>query len=162
MKSNNVTRLLDYRKIPYQVFDLPAEKLGALETAHLLQVPLNQVFKTIVLTRARGKPILAVIPGNREVDLKSTAIAAEEKKVYIPTQREAEILTGLKAGGISPLALISKGYQVLIDESAMQFTKIHISGGQLGLNLCLPVSALIELTHARLANISKATASAQE
>jgi Cys-tRNA(Pro)/Cys-tRNA(Cys) deacylase len=45
MTANNVTRLLDSRKIKYQAFELPAEKLGALETARLLNVPPEVVLK---------------------------------------------------------------------------------------------------------------------
>ena len=153
---NNVTRLLDKRKIPYTAFELPAEKLGAQETARLLGVPAEIVFKTIVVTRqGRGKPILAVVPGNREVNLKAVAKAVGEKKVHLPTQKEAEELTGLLAGGISPLALLHRGFQVLVDESAAQHPEIHISGGQRGLNIRLPVTALLKLTGARLAAISR-------
>ncbi|NPV78198.1 MAG: Cys-tRNA(Pro) deacylase [Anaerolineae bacterium] len=156
MTTNNATRLLNSRKIPYQAFDLPVEKIGALETAQILKVPVGQVFKTIVIIREKSnKPLLAVIPGDREVDLKSLANKLGEKKVHLPTQREAEKITGLKAGGISPLVLIHKGFQVILDEAAMQYSEIHISGGQLGLNIRLPVSALIELTHAQLGSISK-------
>ncbi|MBI3738821.1 MAG: hypothetical protein HY258_07225 [Chloroflexi bacterium] len=62
---NNVTRLLDARKIKYAVYELPAEKLGALETARLLDVEAATVFKTIVVTRDRPKkPLLVVVPGN--------------------------------------------------------------------------------------------------
>lgn len=158
MTTNNVTRLLDAMKVPYQAFDLPVEKIGALETAQMLQVPAGQVFKTIVISREKsGKQLLAVIPGDHEVDLKFLANKIGEKKVHLPTQREAEKITGLKAGGISPLALIHKGFQVILDEAAIQYPEIHISGGQLGLNIRLPVSALIELTHAQLAVISKAS-----
>lgn len=163
MTANNVTRLLDSKKIPYQAFDLPIEKIGALETAKMLQVPAGQVFKTIVVVREKsGKPLLAVIPGDHEVDLKSLANKLGEKKVHLPTQREAEKMTGLKAGGISPLALIHKGFQVILDKVAMQYPEIHISGGQLGLNIRLPVSALIELTHAQLGTISKAPSGQNE
>jgi len=49
--TNNVTRLLDARKIPYTAYDLPAEKLGATETARLLDVEPASVFKSIVVTR---------------------------------------------------------------------------------------------------------------
>ncbi|MBL7164388.1 MAG: Cys-tRNA(Pro) deacylase, partial [Anaerolineales bacterium] len=81
MAKNNVTRLLDQRKIPYEVFELPEEKLGAKKTAQLLNVPLEIVFKTIVVTRLeRVKPILAVVPGNADVDLKALAKALGEKK----------------------------------------------------------------------------------
>lgn len=151
MPANNITRLLDAKKISYTAFELPAEKLGALETARLLNVPLEQVFKTIVVKReGKGKPILAVVPGSAEVDLKLLARALGEKKLHLPTEREAEQLTGLQAGGISPLALINKGFQVVLDASAQDYQEIHISGGQKGLNVRLPVAALIKLTHARV------------
>ncbi len=155
MPVNNVTRMLDAKKIPYQAFELPAEKLGALETARLLGVDPAQVFKTIVILREKaGKPILAVIPGTGEANLKTIAAAAGEKKVRLPTQREAETVTGLQAGGISPLALLQKGFQVILDESATQFDEIHISGGQRGLNIRLSVNALVDLTRAKKAAIT--------
>ena len=154
--ATNVTRLLDARKIPYTIFETPAEKLGALETARFLDVSPDSVFKTIVLTRERPrKPLLVVVPGPREVDLKLLAAALGEKKVTLPSEREAESLTGLQAGGISPLALINKGFQVVIDSSAQALGEIHISGGQRGLNIKLPVEALAKLTNARFAEVSR-------
>jgi Cys-tRNA(Pro)/Cys-tRNA(Cys) deacylase len=151
---NNVTRFLDSRKVAYQVYETPAEKLGALETANFLNVEPEQVFKTIVVTREKPKkPLLAVVPGPANVDMKLLAAAVGEKKVHLPTEREAEQLTGLQAGGISPLALISKGFQVVLDLSARNYTDIHISGGQRGLNIKLPVADLIRLTNAHVASI---------
>lgn len=151
---NNVTRMLDSRKIPYKAFELPAEKLGADETARLLGVDPELVYKTIVVTRLKGKPILAVIPGPHRVDLKLLAATLGEKKVELPTEREAEELTGLQAGGISPLALFNKGFQVMIAADAQNRQEIHVSGGQRGLNVLLPVESLAEITHARFAAIS--------
>ena len=153
---NNVTRLLESHKIKHTAYELPAEKLGALETARLLNVDPALVFKTIVVTREKPKkPLLAVVPGNSTVDLKLLAAALDEKKVHLPTEREAEELTGLQAGGISPLALINKGFQVVIDSSAHNFNEIHVSGGQRGLNIKLAVADLVRLTNARFANVSR-------
>lgn len=155
MKPNNVTRILDARKIPYTAFELPNEKIGALEAAQYLGISPDLVYKTIVISReGKGKPILAVIPGPNEVDLKALAKALGEKRVALPTEREAERLTGLQAGGISPLALLPRGFQVVLDENARQHAEIYISGGQRGLNIRLPVEALVLLTNARFALIS--------
>ena len=149
MIRNNVTRLLDAKNIPYETFELPAEKLGALEAARQMSVPPDQVFKTIVVLReGRGKPILALTPGPYEVDLKALAKALGEKKLLLPTEKEAERITGLQAGGISPLALLNKGFQVVIDETAILYEEIYISGGQRGLDIRLSVEALVELTGA--------------
>jgi Cys-tRNA(Pro)/Cys-tRNA(Cys) deacylase len=51
-------------------------------------------------------------------------------------------------GGISPLALLAKGFQVVMDESAMVFESIYISGGQRGLNISLAPGDLQSLTRA--------------
>ena len=156
MVKNNITRLLDSRKISYTAFELPAEKLGALETARHLGVPPEQVFKTIVVAReGKGKPILTIVPGSGEVDLKALARAVGEKKLHLPTEGEAEKLTGMQAGGISPLALLNRGFQMVLDSSAELYESIHISGGQRGLNIRLPVSALVEMIHPIIAEVSQ-------
>lgn len=153
---NNVTRLLDQRHIQYQAFEVPAEKLGARETASLLGIDPALVYKTIVVTRDKPKkPLLVVVPGDSVVDLKLVAAAVGEKKVYLPTEREAEAMTGLQAGGISPLALLNKGFRVLIDDSARQHGSIHVSGGQRGLNIKLSVADLEKLTSAQIAGVSR-------
>ena len=157
---NNVTRFLDSRKVSYEIFEFPAEKLSALDVAHLLDVEPDSVFKTIVVTRSKPplaskgkKTLLAVVPGPATVDLKLLASAIGEKKVYLPTEREAEQLTALQAGGISPLALINKGFSVIIDSSAKNFSEIYISGGQRGLNIKLSVDDLAQLTNAQFASV---------
>lgn len=153
---NNVTRFLNSQKVSFEVFETPAEKMGARETAEYLSVPPEQVFKTIVIIREKPKkPILVVIPGVNVVDLKALAAFLGEKKVHLPTEREAEQLTGLQAGGISPLALINRGFQVVIDSAAQAHSGIHVSGGQRGINIRLPAADLIRITNARLAPVSK-------
>ena len=88
--TTNVTRLLDSKKIPYTAYETSAEKLGALETARFLNVETASIFKTIVVTREKKKPLLVVVPGDSEVDLKLLASSLGEKKVHLPSEREAE------------------------------------------------------------------------
>jgi Cys-tRNA(Pro)/Cys-tRNA(Cys) deacylase len=150
MKVNNVTRMLDAKHVTYTAFELSAEKHSAVDTATILGVDPETVFKTIVVLREKpGKPILAVIPAPYVVDLKALACLAGEKKLHLPTQQEAERLTGLQAGGISALALINKGFQVFLDSHAENLEKMHVSGGERGLNIRLPVQDFLSLTHAR-------------
>lgn len=153
--TNNVTRFLDARKVKYVAHELPPEKLGAVEAAEFMGVPSGQVFKTIVTKREKGKPVLAVIPGPHVVDLKALAAFLGEKKMHLPTEREAEQLTGLQAGGISPLALINKGFQVVLDSAAESFDEIYISGGQRGLDIQIGVGDLVKLVNARLGSVSR-------
>jgi Cys-tRNA(Pro)/Cys-tRNA(Cys) deacylase len=155
MIANNLTRFLDAKKVAYVAFEIPAEKLSALEVAEILNVPPETVFKTIVTKREKpGKPILAIVPGSLEVDLKKLAAAVNEKKVFIPSMREAEEMTGLQAGGISALALINKGFQVVIDASAQTLDAVMVSAGQRGLQVRLAPSDLAKLVNGRFADIA--------
>lgn len=156
MIQNNITRMLESKKIAFQVFELDAEKHSAEETAIILGVPVSKVFKTIVTRREHpGKYVLAVVPGNLDVSLKALAKFLGEKKMQVVTQAEAEKATGLLTGGISPLALINRGFQVVIDETALSNDLIHISGGQRGLNIRLSPRDLIKLTNARTGKITE-------
>lgn len=73
----------------------------------------------------------------------------------VTTQAQAEKLTSLQAGGISPLALQERRFQVVIDESAHNYERIIISGGQWGLNIEISPQDIISLTNAVTAKITK-------
>ena len=156
---NNVTRLLDQRKVWYEPVEYdPSAFHSAPEVAAMVGAPAGQVFKTIVVLREeRGKrALLVIVPGDREVDLKRLAAGLGEKKVRVAPQREAEALTRLQVGGISALALIGKGFDVVLDRHAEVYaqTGIYVSGGQRGLNVRIKPADLVALTGARLLEAS--------
>jgi len=153
---NNVTRLLEARGVGYEVFELPADKHSAEETAALLGVPQDHVYKTLVVLReAKGKkPLLVMAPAGREANLKTLAASVGEKKLKMASQREAEALTGLQVGGISALALLNRGFEICLDRGAMDLPFVHISAGQRGANLRLASADLLALTRARLVDTS--------
>lgn len=146
--------MLVAKGVPFEAHELPAEKLGGLEAAAVLGVDPAQMFKTIVAIRPDGgKPVLAVVPAAAEVDLKALGRLLGGKKLQPATQAQAEKLSGLQVGGISPLALIAKGFEVLLDESALSYEKVYISAGQRGLNISLSPQHLQELTRAKTGEI---------
>jgi Cys-tRNA(Pro)/Cys-tRNA(Cys) deacylase len=153
--ANNVTRMLDKKRIKYQAHALPEEKVGAVDAAEIIGVPPEIVYKTIVAIRPKGgKPILSLIPADKELNLKALAKALGEKKISLASHAEAEKLTGLQTGGISPLALINKGFQVMADDSFKLREQVVISGGQRGLNIQLDPADVIKLVNTRLAPIA--------
>ncbi|MEK6223097.1 MAG: aminoacyl-tRNA deacylase [Chloroflexota bacterium] len=152
---NNVTRLLDTNNISYTPHPLLGEKLSALEASEYIGVPPEQVYKTIVAVRTeRGKPILGVVSAIAQVDLKILVKIVREKKVKLSSLDQAEKLTGLQSGGISPLALIHKGFDVVLDETALIHKVIYISGGQRELNISLSPHDLVKVTLAKVGDIS--------
>ncbi len=156
--TNNVTRLLDAKKIVYTVhtYDYQPETASAVDVAAALGEPPAQVFKTLVAlsTAANEKPALVVIPGPDTLDLKKFAKAVGTKKVQMASRAEAESLTGLLAGGISPLALINRGFSVYLDQRAAAFDKIYISAGERGAQVGLNPADLVKLTRARLLDLA--------
>jgi Cys-tRNA(Pro)/Cys-tRNA(Cys) deacylase len=71
------------------------------------------------------------------------------------SHEEAEAITGLQVGGISALALLNRGFIVLMDRSAEQHEWVCVSAGRRGINLRLPVRELIAVTRARLADLTE-------
>ncbi len=148
-------RLLESRKITHAVYTYDADRfLGAVEVAAAIGLPANQVFKTLVTLPDRGKPILAVVPADSELDRKALATAAGVKKVHMAPQAEAERMTGLQKGGISALALLNKGFVVYLDRSALAHERIVMSAGERGIQVALAPGDFIRLTNARLAAIA--------
>lgn len=153
MFKNNVTRLLDSKKVAYTVhtYSYDAGVHSAVEVAEAIGLPPERVFKTLVAVPADPgqKPMLVIIPGPDTLDLKNLAKATGVKKVRMATHDQAESLTGLQTGGISPLALINRGFRVFLDRRALTYETIAVSAGERGANVELPVKALVKLTQAR-------------
>lgn len=146
----NSMRVLEAHGVAYEVFTYPPHHHSAVEVAELAGVPPAQVYKTLVVQRELGKPLLVMIAGDRALNLKRLAAAIGEKKVRMAPQREAERLTELQVGGISALALLNRGFDVFVDQAAAQQDQVYVSAGQRGVNLRLAVDDLIHVTGARL------------
>lgn len=144
-------KVLEGKKIPYNVVTFPDDMHDAEAIAALLGVPAEVVYKTLVVMppAAGRKPLLVMVPADRQLDLKALAAALGAKKIRMATHREAEELTGLQVGGISALALLNRGFDVYLDESAGDKEAVYVSAGKRGINLKVPVAHLIKLTGAR-------------
>jgi Cys-tRNA(Pro)/Cys-tRNA(Cys) deacylase len=156
---SNVTRLLDSRQIAYTTAEYDGSQFHSAETvARLIGVPVERLYKTIVVLREdrTRKPLLVMVAAEREIDLKKLAASLGEKKLRVARHDEAEALTGLQVGGISALALLSKPFEVYLDRPALEFERIHISGGQRGLDVQIGVKDLVSLTRAKVVDASNA------
>src|SRR5262245_30242209 len=108
----NSMRILDQQKVAYTVREFPETVQSADGVADHVGLPHEVVYKTLVALTANGKPMLVMIAGSQELDLKKLAKAISEKKVQMASKKEAEKLTGLQTGGISALALLHKNFAV--------------------------------------------------
>jgi Cys-tRNA(Pro)/Cys-tRNA(Cys) deacylase len=154
-KKTNAMRALDARKIAYRVFTFPPDVHSAAGVAESFGLPYDQVYKTLVVLRPQGKPMLIMIAGDRELDVKQVGREVGEKKVTMASHKEAEGLTGLQVGGISALALLNRGFDVFIDRPATQQSHVLVSAGKRGLNVRVSVADLIRTTDARVIEATK-------
>lgn len=154
-KKLNSMRLLDAHDIPYDVLEYDASIRDATQVAELLGLPEFLVYKTLITySVADETPMIAMLAANCQLDLKALASAANQKKMKMMKHADAEAKTGLQVGGISPLMLLDKHWTTFIDAPASTLQHIVISAGQRGLQLRLPVTPLLGLIKARLADIS--------
>ena len=145
-------RTLDAHKIEYSVYHFPDTIHNATEVAAQIGKPAEQVFKTLVVLRdgeERAHPLLVIVPGNQEINLRHLAHELGVKSVHMAGHDQAEKLTGLKVGGISSLALLNRPFDIYLDTSAQNFTEILMSAGERGTNLQLKVSDFLALTQAQ-------------
>jgi Cys-tRNA(Pro)/Cys-tRNA(Cys) deacylase len=164
-------RLLEGQGVSYHVLRFPETIHDAPGVAAHTGMPPGSIYKTLVVQVVEtdsgvpsrsAKPLLVLLAGDRSLDLKKTARAAGAKKVRMAPHKEAERLTGLKVGGISPLALLNRGFRVYIDEQACLLDEIVVSAGQRGINLRLNPDDLVRVTHARWADVSQAPGAVME
>jgi Cys-tRNA(Pro)/Cys-tRNA(Cys) deacylase len=156
MKKTNAARILDRLKIGYELIEYEVDEsdLSAVHLAETAGVPIEKVFKTLVLEGDKNGNFVCVIPGGEEIDLKKAAIASANKKVALIHMKDLEPLTGYIRGGCSPLGM-NKNLPVYIDDAAFNQDVIHISAGIRGLQIKLAPADLISACKATKAKITQ-------
>ncbi len=152
----NSMRILDQQKVNYTIREFPDTIHSAHGVADYLGLPHDIVYKTLLVLPPKGKAMLVMVAGSRELNLKKLAQAVGQKKVQMASKKEAEKLTGLQTGGISALALMHKNFPVYIDQPALELDQILVSAGKRGLNLELPLQDLIRITKAKAIKVTNA------
>lgn len=132
--------------------DPAASDFGA-EAVRALGVPSERVFKTLVLRLDDGL-VVAVVPVSGRLNLRALAAAGGGKRAVLAEPREAERTTGYPIGGISPIGQRHR-LPTIVDASAQTQPTVFVSGGRRGLEIELSPDALVLLTGARYAAITR-------
>lgn len=153
----NVARLLDQLGIRYELrsYEVDPNDLTAISVARKIDMPAEQVFKTLLTTTNTGDHLFAVVPGDAELDPKKLAAAAGAKRVELASLKEVEPLTGYIRGGVTVLAA-RKPFPAFADETIELFDLISVSAGQRGLQLVLSPADYLRAADATAADLTKA------
>lgn len=155
MDKTNVMRILDKAGISYRSahYEYTDSDLSGLHAAKALQMPPEQVFKTLATRGANGGIYIFCIPVCSELDLKKAARAAQVKAIdMLPLAQLLEV-TGYLRGGCSPIGM-KKLYPTWLDETAQLWDQIAISAGKRGCQVTLSPEALLRQIPASLADLT--------
>lgn len=131
-EKTNVMRILDQKKVKYNSYNyLKTGAISGMEVAKALDENPNLTFKTLVTVGKTNNHYVFLVPVNKELDLKKTAKAVNEKNIEMVKSKELLSLTGYIHGGCSPVGM-KKSFKTVIDSSAKNYDKLIFSGGKIG------------------------------
>ncbi|WP_404371233.1 Cys-tRNA(Pro) deacylase [Corallococcus coralloides] len=152
----NAARLLDSLGIAYRLrdYDVDPDDLSAETVAAKVGMPAEQVFKTLVAKGDRTGVLMAVVPGNAELDLKALARLSGDRKVDTVPLKELQPLTGYIRGGVTALGG-KKDYPVFVDETLELFDEVAVSAGVRGTQIVLAPADYLRVTKGKPGPISR-------
>ncbi|MCR4654007.1 MAG: Cys-tRNA(Pro) deacylase [Eubacterium sp.] len=149
----NAMRILDRSKVSYEVLTYECEEfIDGMHMAEATGAPVDQSYKTIVTRGKSGQYYVLVIPIAEEIDLKKAAKVVGEKTVEMVHVKELLALTGYVRGGCSPIGM-KKQFPTILDSSAEQYDRIYISGGRVGLSLCVAPADILKVSRGSFGQI---------
>ena len=154
IEKTNAARLLDKAKLQYNLitYEVDENDLAAQHVADSLGQDIAKVFKTLVLHGDKTGHIVAVIPGNMEVDLKALAKVSGNKKVEMIAMKDLLQVTGYIRGGCSPIGM-KKRFPTYFHTTALDQDVIYVSAGVRGLQIEISPQDLIYFVQAKVADI---------
>ncbi len=152
----NATRLLESANVPFETLEYEVDEndLSGMHIASQLNIPPEQIFKTLVLKGEKLGYFVCCLPVCDELDLKKTAKAFGDKKCDLIPMKDLKDLTGYVRGGCSPVGM-KKKFPTIFDETAELFDKIYVSAGMRGMQMVLEPDALIKFVDAKTADLVK-------
>jgi prolyl-tRNA editing enzyme YbaK/EbsC (Cys-tRNA(Pro) deacylase)/mannose-6-phosphate isomerase-like protein (cupin superfamily) len=152
-------RLLDEQGATYRVIEHPPE--GRTEIVSSLRGnALPQAAKCIVLMVKLGKKVtrhvLAVVPGDRRVDLEAVKLLFGATYVAFADQATAERLAGSIAGTVLPFSF-SPDLELVVDPDLLTADTLYFNAARLDRSLALTTADYVRLARPRLERIAAAT-----
>lgn len=152
----NAARQLDTLGIKYELreYEVDPEDLSAETVAAKVGLPAEQVFKTLVARGDRTGVLMAVVPGDAELDLKALAKLSGDRKVDTVPLKELQPLTGYIRGGVTAMGG-KKEYPVFVDETVELFDVISVSAGVRGTQILLAPADYLKVIKGKVGPISR-------
>jgi len=153
-KKTNAVRLVEQHGFfcSEAFYEYDENDLNGMHAAEAMNLPPEQVFKTLVARGSKNGICVFCIPVCCDLDLKLAAKAAGDKSVALIPVRDLLELTGYIRGGCSPIGM-KKLYPTYIDETCQLFDRIAVSAGERGHQMLLSPDAIIAITNAKIVDV---------
>ena len=154
-KKTNAARLLDELGIGYELHEAPYDEadLSATAMARSLGVPVEEVFKTLVVRGDKTGVLEVCVPGAAELNLKELAAVSGNKHVEMVPLKEVQPLSGYIRGGCSPIGM-KKSFPNYIHSTCRLYDSIYVSAGVRGLQIRIAPDDLIRTTDASVVDLT--------
>ncbi len=150
----NVMRLLEQKKIPYQIHDYTSSgAIAGEDVARVLGENPDEVFKTLVTIGKSKQNYVFLVPVNKELNLKKAASAVGEKSVEMIKSKDLLPLTGYVHGGCSPIGM-KKQFPTVVHNTAEAMENILFSGGKIGMQVELKTEDFRKIINIKFADIT--------
>ena len=150
----NAMRILEHMAIAYEHTEYECDEFqDGSSVADLLGLPHEEVFKTLVAVGPDQSNYVVVIPVDEELDLKKCARAVGAKSVRLIPMKELFPLTGYVRGGCTAIGM-KKQFPTRLDESAVLFDRIYVSGGRIGSQIHLSPEDFLRAAEAEYAELT--------
>lgn len=149
-----VTRLLTELGVPFRVAVHGQPARTAAEAAAQRGMRPGQMVKTMVLRLPDGRHVAALVPGDRDVDLRLVRGALGVRRLSWLPREEVEAVTGYQPGAISPVGIRGVS-ETLADASFADEEELAISSGEHGAGVRLAAADLIRVVQPRCVPISR-------
>ena len=150
------------RAIPYlkrkgiacEVVRYEHQQKGAVFASSATGFPLHRTIKTLVVEVGRKSYVLALIAGDRQLDLKQLAKTFSAKRAAMVDAPTAQRLTGYLVGGISPFGT-RQAMPAVIADGLLDHETVLINAGQRGLMLKMVPTDIVKAIDCRVAAIDR-------
>jgi len=152
--STRAIQYLNRKDVSFELVKYDHEEKGAEFAARATGFPLDRTVKTLVVDLGGRNYCLALLPGDRQLDLKQLAQVLAVKRAAMADTATAERLTGYLVGGISPFGT-KRVLPSVMEKRIREYAEVLINAGQRGVMLKMAPEDIVKALGCRLESISK-------
>ena len=129
-----------------RIEEFPSGTPTAVDAAEAVGCTLREIVKSLVF-ECDGRPVLAMVPGDRRVDARKVATAAQAGEARIAAAQRVEELTGFEPGAVAPFPL-PQVERAFLDRTLLTAQRLWIGAGSPRHLAGLAPAELLRLTRA--------------